>query len=117
MGGHLAYIMFTSGTSGKPKGVMIKREGMAAMVAAASAACGSAEFDKTLQFFNVAFDGCVWDIFPTLCTGGTLVLLHEKDIASTVDESQVTRVTMTPSALTVALTSNGKHPSLRTVMV
>lgn len=115
--GHLAYIMFTSGTSGKPKGVMLKREGLAAMVAAASAACGSAEFDKTLQFFNVAFDGCVWDIFPTLCTGGTLVLLHEKDISSTVDEGQVTRVTMTPSALTVALTSKGKHPSLRTVMV
>ena len=69
-----AYIMYTSGTSGKPKGIMVPHRGVANLALAAAKAYGVTGSDTVLQFFTVSFDGSVEEIFMTLAAGATLVI-------------------------------------------
>lgn len=72
-GTDLAYVIFTSGTTGRPKGVMIEHHSVCNLIAAKKDVMHTTESDRVLQFFDVAFDGSVFDYFPTLCTGASLV--------------------------------------------
>ncbi len=68
----LAYVMFTSGSTGQPKGVMIPRTGLAHYTEwAVNSMCVSPE-DRWSQHPNVAFDLSVLDIYGALCGGATL---------------------------------------------
>jgi D-alanine--poly(phosphoribitol) ligase subunit 1 len=71
----LAYVIFTSGSTGEPKGVMIPRQALAHYVAWTGRA-GITRGDRVMQHANIAFDLSVFDIFGTLCHGGTLYPLE-----------------------------------------
>ena len=58
----LAYIIFTSGTSGCPKGVAIERSGILNMVADASQQFEVGPSDCVYQFTNFAFDNSVLEV-------------------------------------------------------
>jgi len=71
---NLAYIIYTSGSTGTPKGVMVEHRSLV------NHSIGMAEYfelnstDRVLQFAPLSFDVSAEEIFPTLLTGGTLVL-------------------------------------------
>ncbi|WP_255302451.1 non-ribosomal peptide synthetase [Bacillus pseudomycoides] len=74
-----AYMIYTSGTTGTPKGVIVEHKNVINLVEWQK---NTGEYTKTtevLQFFNYIFDGSVWEIFPTLLTGATLVIVPEED--------------------------------------
>ena len=73
-GEQLAYIVFTSGTSGPPRPVAISHRALAAYTAAARATYSLARDERTLQFSALTFDMCFEEIFPTWASGGTLIL-------------------------------------------
>jgi amino acid adenylation domain-containing protein len=81
----LAYVMYTSGSSGRPKGVMIEHRGLVNYITAAAAEFGLTAADRVLQFASVAFDTAAEEIFPCLARGGTLVLRPEGTVP-TIDE-------------------------------
>jgi D-alanine--poly(phosphoribitol) ligase subunit 1 len=69
-----AYIIYTSGTTGTPNGVLIGRAAFAAAVGATSSALGLGTDTRTLCVSPFHFDGSFATLFPTLCSGGTVVM-------------------------------------------
>jgi amino acid adenylation domain-containing protein len=75
--GQLAYILYTSGSTGEPKGVMVSHAALANHCAAMAAVLALGPSDRVLQFASIAFDVAAEEIYPTLATGATLVLRPE----------------------------------------
>ena len=75
IGSDIAYVMFTSGTTGRPKGVPVKMESLMAYLDMATKCFGVRPGDRASHFFELTFDLSVHDIFVTLLGGGTLVVI------------------------------------------
>ncbi|KAJ3084645.1 hypothetical protein HK102_000591 [Quaeritorhiza haematococci] len=119
-----AYCIFTSGTTGKPKGVVVPHRGV---INIAKNEPGFVQMFKdklddplresyvgkrVAQFFALSFDGAIMEIFMTLCNGATLVLCgHESiELLKTVDV-----LLITPTGLTALEPS--EFPNLKSLIV
>ncbi|MBB5866512.1 non-ribosomal peptide synthetase, partial [Xanthomonas sp. 3058] len=71
--GHLAYLMYTSGSSGQPKGVAVTHAGLHRYVQEAARIYALTVEDRVLQCNSLSFDIAVDEIFVTLAYGATLV--------------------------------------------
>jgi amino acid adenylation domain-containing protein len=74
MGSDPAYILYTSGSTGMPKGVVVPHAALANYVADAGQAYEVAPGDRVLQFASASFDTSAEEIYPCLTRGATLVL-------------------------------------------
>jgi surfactin family lipopeptide synthetase A len=73
-----AYVIYTSGSTGRPKGVAMTHRALCNLLSWHQAHPNLSAAAKTLQFASLNFDISFQDIFTTLCTGGTLVLVSEE---------------------------------------
>ncbi|GLL08707.1 hypothetical protein GCM10017581_104770 [Dactylosporangium matsuzakiense] len=81
-GGELAYVLFTSGSSGTPKGVMVHHDGLAAILAGWERAYRLGErVTSVLQMAAFGFDVFVGDLARALGTGARLVLCPRPTLA------------------------------------
>ncbi|MBV9927471.1 MAG: amino acid adenylation domain-containing protein [Acidobacteria bacterium] len=71
---NLAYVLYTSGSTGQPKAVQVQHASLAAYVEAARRDFVLTHEDRVLQFASVSFDTSAEEIYPCLTTGATLVL-------------------------------------------
>jgi amino acid adenylation domain-containing protein len=71
---NLAYVLYTSGSTGEPKGVMLTYAGLVEHSQAVSALFELTDGDRVLQFCSISFDVSVEELFPTWASGGTVVL-------------------------------------------
>jgi amino acid adenylation domain-containing protein len=71
------YILFTSGSTGVPKGAVVPHRVIANLVAWGRAGQGFAAPARTLQFTPVSFDVAFQEIFATWASGGTLVVIDD----------------------------------------
>ncbi|MCJ8275111.1 MAG: condensation domain-containing protein, partial [Psychrosphaera sp.] len=78
---HLAYIMYTSGSSGTPKGVLVEQQSVIALVKDNNYS-NVTEQDRLLQLSNYAFDGSIFDIFSALLSGASLHLIDNDMLLS-----------------------------------
>ncbi|MEU0567871.1 amino acid adenylation domain-containing protein [Nonomuraea sp. NPDC005983] len=70
----VAYLMYTSGTTGRPKGVMVPHRGIVRLVRGVD----YVRLDSTTRMAQIgatAFDASVWEMWGALLSGGTLHLL------------------------------------------
>jgi amino acid adenylation domain-containing protein/thioester reductase-like protein len=74
----LAVVLFTSGSSGRPKAVEIEHGALAHYAATAAQHFGIAPGDRVLQFASLAFDAALEELLPAL-TRGAAVVLREDD--------------------------------------
>lgn len=75
----VAYVMFTSGTTGTPKGVAVTRANLAAYLQAIAEIAVIAPGARCTQLFDLSFDLSVHDIFRTWIGGGCLYIMEDEE--------------------------------------
>ena len=70
----LAYVLFTSGSSGEPKGVMMEHRGALNTIEDLNQRWGVGPGDRILALSSLSFDLSVYDIFGALAAGAAVVL-------------------------------------------
>lgn len=104
----LAYVVFTSGSTGAPKGVMIEHRAVSNMLRQQISAFDVGADSRVLQFAAPVFDAHVSEVFVTLLSGGRLVvpsrdtLENPAALRQVMADHGITHVTLPPSFLDVA---------------
>lgn len=75
--GNLVYVIYTSGSTGRPKGTAMPHRAMGNLIEWHRSNFAGRLEQRVLQYAALSFDVAFQEIFTTLCTGGTLVLLDE----------------------------------------
>ena len=70
-----AYVMFTSGSTGEPKGVVIPHQGVLHLIDWASSDLGIGPGDRLTNVNPIYFDNSVFDIYAGLLNGAAIVAL------------------------------------------
>ena len=76
----LAYVIYTSGSTGAPKGVEVTHANLLNLVQWHLRAFHLGEQDRTTLVANVGFDASVWEMWPSLAAGASLLLPDDETI-------------------------------------
>jgi amino acid adenylation domain-containing protein len=116
----VACVVFTSGTTGRPKGVILEHRGLVLLADGKRQMLGLAPGDRVAQAAPLSADAFLWEVFPTLAYGATLVLqpqgrlLAADALADWLREVEATEVALTPTMWREL--GDAEVPSLRTVV-
>ena len=102
---NLAYVTYTSGSTGQPKGIAMPQRSVLNLLAWQRRTTRLPERARTLQFASLSFDVSFQDMFSTWDTGGTLVLITEEErrdiagLARVLTEREIQRLFIPAVAL------------------
>ncbi|MDC9588815.1 amino acid adenylation domain-containing protein [Xenorhabdus sp. XENO-10] len=121
---HLAYVMYTSGSTGLPKGVMNEHRSVVNCLLWAQETYQLTPQDRVLQKTPFSFDVSVWELFPSLMFGAQLILAcpdGHKDphyLLSEIERRRITIIHFVPAMLQQFLNAipAGRCPSLRHIL-
>ncbi|MGQ4512788.1 amino acid adenylation domain-containing protein [Streptomyces sp. DW26H14] len=121
-----AYVLFTSGSTGLPKGVEVSHRAVVNTIEAMADQLGLGPADRTLAISALDFDLATWDIFTPLSLGGQVVAVgqeHRRDAhhwAHLVRAHGVTLVQCVPALLDLLMAAgedDGLGDCLRMVLL
>lgn len=108
----LCFVLFTSGTTGKPNGVMVTHGNVCNIILTQPGDLGLQPGMKVSQLLNIAFDMAAWEVLGALTHGATLVV-RGADFQAVAEQVDV--IIATPSIL--AKIDASRCPQVRTVVV
>lgn len=102
-----AYIIFSSGTTGKPKGILVGHSGLVNLARSQRKAFRITEHSRNLFFLSINFDASISDIIVTLTSGAALVIEStdsvelSANLMHVIEKRRVTHTDIPPSVLRV----------------
>lgn len=110
----IAYVMFTSGSTGQPKGAEIPHRAISNQMLARRDELGLCPGDRVLQTAAPNFDIAIWELVGPLIFGARVVLSGEREItldaariARLIDQHSITAIQIVPSQLVLLLEQLG----------
>jgi amino acid adenylation domain-containing protein len=73
-----AYVVYTSGSTGQPKGVLVEHASLANLVEWHREAFALGAGDRCSQLASPGFDASVWEMWPCLATGASLHVVPDE---------------------------------------
>jgi non-ribosomal peptide synthetase-like protein len=119
-GDSTAYIIYTSGTSGRPKGVAVSDSSICHFLKVCTPIYGVTSRDRVYQGMTLAFDFSIEEIWPTFIAGATLVTgptdsrRFGPGLAEFLIEQKITVLCCVPTLLAML---DEDIPGLRTLIV
>ncbi|WP_377272869.1 amino acid adenylation domain-containing protein [Peterkaempfera sp. SMS 1(5)a] len=107
-----AYVLYTSGSTGNPKGVVVPHRALANFLHAMRSLVGSAPQDRWLALTSLSFDISALELYLPLVTGGRVVVADgdtARDgaaLARLITDEGLTHVQATPSGWRLLLTGD-----------
>lgn len=101
--GDAAYIVFTSGTTGEPRGVLLGHDGLAHYVSALASRVGTTAVDRCLGGAPLGFSASIRQILAPLTVGAQVVVPSDEDLSAPwqflelLKERRVTQLDIVPS--------------------
>ena len=99
--GNPAYVVYTSGTTGPPKAVVVNHAAISTILPLHATTLRIGASSRVLQFSSYAFDASLCEILTTLAVGGTLCVPTEAErmanIAAFIINARVDTALLTPS--------------------
>jgi len=115
---HLAYVLFTSGTTGRPKGVALPHRSALGLVEWIRRTFSAQELSGVLASTSIGFDMSVFEILGTLALGGCMILVDNiLDILAYHGTYPITLINTVPSAVAELLNTTRIPSSVSTIVL
>jgi non-ribosomal peptide synthetase component F len=75
---NLAYVIYTSGTTGRPRGVLVRQNGVVNLVFSHWHVFGENSRSRISQVSSVSFDAMVAELWPCLLSGAGLCICDDE---------------------------------------
>jgi amino acid adenylation domain-containing protein/thioester reductase-like protein len=99
--------LFTSGTTGQPKGVLLSQGNLAHCTAWLGSCMALDEQSRVLQFSPLSFDSSLIDIFPALIAGAELIVPSQdqrhdpQQLAELIRQQRISHAFLPPALLSI----------------
>jgi amino acid adenylation domain-containing protein len=114
----LAYVLYTSGSTGQPKAVGIEHRNLINLISWGRSVVSDAELRGVLFSTSLNFDLSAFEIFLPLVFGGCIILMENLlDLQSSSIREKVRLVNTGPSLFAALLRANGLPPGVTTAIL